>query len=314
MPVKFRDYYETLGVSRSAKDEDIKKAYRKLARKYHPDLNPNSKSSEDKFKELQEAYEVLGDPEKRAKYDQLGANWKNGSEFTPPPQWEGNIDFGEMFGRGGQPGQGGGFDRQGGSFSDFFESLFGGIPGGGGGSRTRGRAPEDAEAELQLPILDMHRGTTQKLTVNFGKSQKIIDVRIPPGARDDSKIRIAGGGPHGGDLYVRLKQKPDPDLTVKGDDTETIVEITPWEAALGTTIEVPTVDSRAETPVPAGVASGQRLRLRGKGLNIRGGGRGDHFVALKIVTPKPLSAEEKRLFEELQRVSHFKPRSTSKSE
>jgi DnaJ-class molecular chaperone len=309
MPVKFRDYYETLGVARSAKDEEIKKAHRKLARKYHPDLNPNNKGSEDRFKEIQEAYEVLGDPEKRAKYDQLGANWKNGSEFTPPPQWEGNIDFGEMFGRGGQPGQQGGFGRQGGSFSDFFESLFGGIPGGAAGSRTRAREPEDAEAELQLPILDMHRGTTQKLTVNFGKSQKVIDVRIPPGARDESKIRIAGGGPHGGDLYVRLKQKPDPYLTVKGDDTETVVEIAPWEAALGTTIEVPTVDGRAETPVPAGVASGQRLRLRGKGLNIRGGGRGDHFVALKIVTPKPLSGEEKRLFEELQRISHFKPRS-----
>jgi DnaJ-class molecular chaperone len=312
MPVKFRDYYETLGVSRSAKEEEIKKAHRKLARKYHPDLNPNNKGTEERFKEIQEAYEVLGDPEKRAKYDQLGANWKNGSEFTPPPQWEGNIDFGDMFNRGGQPGQGG-FGRQGGSFSDFFESLFGGIPGGGGGSRAHTRAPEDAEAELQLPILDMHRGTTQKLTVNFGKSQKVIDVRIPPGARDDSKIRIAGGGPHGGDLYVRLKQKLDPDLTVKGDDTETVVEIAPWEAALGTAIEVPTLDGRLETRVPAGVASGQRLRLRGQGLNIRGGGRGDHFVALKIVTPKPLSAEEKRLFEELQRVSHFKPRSSSQS-
>jgi len=318
MPVKFRDYYETLGVPRSAKDEEIKKAHRKLARKYHPDLNPNNKSSEEKFKEIQEAYEVLGDPEKRAKYDQLGANWKNGSEFTPPPQWEGNFDFGEMFGnRGGQPGQGGfggGRPGAGGSFSDFFESLFGGIPRGGGGPRTRATEPEDAEAELQLPLLDMHRGTTQKLTVNFGKSQKIIDVRIPPGARDDSKIRIAGGAAHGGDLYVRLKQKPDPLLTARGDDTETVVEITPWEAALGTAIEVPTLDGKFGTRVPPGVASGQRIRLREKGLNIRSGGRGDHFVVLKIVTPKPLSAEEKRLFEELQRVSNFKPRSSNHSQ
>jgi len=311
MAVKFRDYYETLGVARSAKDEDIKKAYRKLARKYHPDLNPNSKTSEDKFKELQEAYEVLGDPEKRSKYDQLGANWKNGSEFTPPPQWEGNIDFGEMFGGGGQ----GGFGRQGGSFSDFFETLFGGIPGGasGRGSRTRANAPADAETELSLPLSDMHRGTTQKLTVNFGKSQKVLDVRIPPGARDDSRIRIAGGGPDGGDLYVRLKQQPDPQWTVKGDDTESVVEITPWEAALGAAIEVPTLDGRAEIRVPPGVASGQRLRLRKQGLNIRGGGRGDHLVALKIVTPKPMTADEKRLFEELQRVSHFNPRTRSQT-
>jgi DnaJ-class molecular chaperone len=311
MAVKFRDYYVSLGVARGAKEEEIKKAYRKLARKYHPDLNPDNKQSEDKFKEIQEAYEVLSDPEKRGKYDQLGANWKNGSEFTPPPQWEGNVDFNEMFGGGAH----GGFGKQGGSFSDFFESLFGGIPGGasGTGARSRTHAPSDAETELELPLLDMHRGTTQKLTVSFGKSQKVIDVRIPPGARDDSRIRIGGGGPNGGDLYVRLKQQANPQLTVKGDDTETVVEIAPWEAALGTAIEVPTLDGRAETRVPPGVASGQRLRLRGQGLNIRGGGRGDHFVALKIVTPKQLTAEEKRLFEELQRVSKFNPRTISQT-
>ncbi|HLQ76652.1 MAG TPA: DnaJ C-terminal domain-containing protein [Terriglobia bacterium] len=310
MAVKFRDYYETLGMARGAKEEEIKKAYRKLARKYHPDLNPNSKQSEEKFKEIQEAYEVLGDSEKRAKYDQLGANWKNGSEFTPPPNWEGNIDFSNIFGGGGQ----GGFGQQGGSFSDFFESLFGGIPGGAAGSaRTRSRAPENAETELSLPLLDMHRGTTQKITLSFGRTQKTIDVRIPPGARDDSRIRVAGGGPNGGDLYVRLRQKPDAKFIVKGDDTETVVEITPWEAALGVAIEVPTLDGRAKTQVPPGVASGQRLRLRGQGLNIRGGGRGDHFVVLKIVTPKTLTPDEKRLFEELQRLSPFNPRTRSET-
>jgi len=316
MAVKFRDYYETLGVARNASDVEIKKAHRKLARKYHPDLNPNSKQSEEKFKEIQEAYEVLGDPGKRSKYDQLGANWKNGSEFTPPPQWEGNIDFGNIFGGGSH----GGFGQQGGSFSDFFEALFGGIPGADTrhtarprDTRTRARPPENAETELPLPLLDMHRGTTQKITVSFGDSQKTIDVRIPPGARDDSKIRIAGGGPNGGDLYVRLRQQPNPIFNVKGDDTETVVEITPWEAALGASIEVPTLDGRVETRVPPGIASGQRLRLRGQGLNIRGGGRGDHFAILKIVTPKPLSADEKRLFEELQRLSEFNPRTRSET-
>lgn len=318
MAVKFRDYYETLGVARTAKEDEIKKAHRKLARKYHPDLNPNNKQAESKFKEIQEAYDVLGDPEKRRKYDQLGANWKNGSEFTPPPQWEGGVNFNEMFGGGGpQGGFGGG---RSGSFSDFFETLFGGTAGGAGGpagagTRTRGRAAAaDAETELSLPLLEMHRGITQKLTVSFGQTQKTIDVRIPPGARDDSKIRIAGGGQNGGDLYVRLKQTPNPDFAVKGDDVETTVSITPWEAALGATIEVPTLEGKVEsTRIPPGVASGQRLRLRGQGLNIRGGGRGDHFIALKIVTPKPLTDEEKRLFEELQKVSQFNPRRVSKT-
>jgi curved DNA-binding protein len=304
MAVKFRDYYETLGVSRSASDEDIKKAYRKLARKYHPDLNPNNKQAEDKFKEVQEAYDVLGDKEKRSKYDQLGQNWKSGSDFTPPPNWQTDFDPSEIFGG---RGQGGGFGRTGaGGFSDFFEMLFGGA-GRGAGAQTRGMA-EDAETELTLPLLDMHRGTKRTLTVHFGRSQKTIDVRIPPGARHDSRIRIPGGGPNGGDLYIRLKQDPDSPFTVKGDDTEVEVDITPWEAALGAAIQVPTLDGAADIRVPPAVTAGQKLRLRGQGLNIRAGGRGDHFVKLRIAIPKKLSVEEKRLFEELQKVSTFNPR------
>src|SRR5215831_1186634 len=187
MAVKFRDYYETLGVTREAKEEEIKKSYRKLARKYHPDLNPNNKQAEDRFKEIQEAYEVLSDPEKRSKYDALGANWKSGSDFTPPPNWQGNFDFNEVFGGGrGMGGFSQGGFSQGGSFSDFFESLFGGIPRGAGGTRARHQAPADAETELTLPLVEMHRGTTKKLNVSFGQNQKILDVRIPPGARDES--------------------------------------------------------------------------------------------------------------------------------
>src|ERR1043166_8149209 len=164
MAVRFRDYYEILGVPRSAKDDEIKKTYRKLARKYHPDLNPNNKQSEEKFKEIQEAYEVLSDAEKRRRYDQLGANWKNGAEFTPPPNWggQGGIDLEDLFGRAGQ--------QRGGTFSDFFEILFGGMGGGGGfgtrtgtgsgGGRTRAGARQsrtDAETELWLPLEEMHR-------------------------------------------------------------------------------------------------------------------------------------------------------------
>jgi curved DNA-binding protein len=305
MAVKFRDYYETLGVSRTASDEDIKKAYRKLARKYHPDLNPNNKQAEEKFKEVQEAYDVLGDKEKRGKYDQLGQNWKSGSDFTPPPNWQTDFDPSEFFGRG-QPG---GFGRQTGpgGFSDFFEMLFGGA-GRHAGTQTRGGG-DDAETELALPLIDMHRGTTRTLTVHFGRSQKTLDVRIPPGARHDSRIRIPGGGPNGGDLYIRLKQDPDSAFQVTGDDTEVEVNISPWEAALGAAIHVPTLDGRAEIRIPPGVTAGQKLRLRGQGLNIRGGGRGDHFVKLRIAVPKKLSGDEKRLFEELKRVSTFNPRS-----
>lgn len=304
MPVKFRDYYETLGVPRGASEDEIKKAYRKLARKYHPDMNPDNKAAEDKFKEVQEAYEVLGDKEKRSRYDQLGQNWKGGSDFTPPPNWQPDFDPSEFFGRGDA---GGRFGRQGGgTFSDFFEMFFGGT-GRAAGTRPRG-AGQDAETELALPLIDMHRGTTQKLTVQVGRIRKTIDVRIPPGARNDSRIRIPGGGPNGGDLYIRLKQDPNSIFTVKGDDTEVEVEITPWEAALGAAIRVPTLDGRADIRVPPGVTSGQRLRLRSQGMNIRSGGRGDHFVKLKIAVPKTLSAEEKRLFEELKRVSTFNPR------
>jgi curved DNA-binding protein len=309
MPVKFRDYYETLGVSRTSTEDEIKKAYRKLARKYHPDLNPNNKQSEEKFKEIQEAYEVLSDADKRKRYDQLGHNWKNGAEFTPPPNWGGTGGFGgtinmeDIFERAGQ--------QRGTAFSDFFEMLFGGVRGGGPGAEPRARSPRGAaesETEMALPLEEMHRGTMKKLTVRMGNAEKTIDVRIPPGARDDSRIRIPGGGPNGGDLYVRLRQSPHSQFTVNGDSTETEVAITPWEAALGASIEVPTLDGKAEIRVPPGIASGQRLRLRAQGLNLRGGGRGDHFVRLKIVVPKELTDAERKLFEELAKVSRFRPR------
>src|SRR5262245_3222163 len=318
MPVKFRDYYEILGVPRAAKEEEIKKVYRKLARKYHPDLNPNNKQAEEKFKEVQEAYEVLSDPEKRQKFDQLGANWKNGADFTPPPNWgtgggfEGTINIDDLFSRGA------GGRRS--TFSDFFETLFGGVGGMGSPEaepgrrgRTAGRAPRatESETELSLPLEDMHRGTIRKLTVRLGAAEKTIDIRILPGAREDSRIRIPAGGPDGGDLYVRLRQQPHSQFTVKGDDTEVEVPITPWEAALGATVPVPTLDGTAEVRVPPGIASGQRLRLRGQGMNIRRGGRGDHFARLKIVLPKELTEAEKKLFQELSKVSKFRPRNGS---
>src|SRR5262245_6952211 len=303
MAVKFQDYYQILGVPRTASEADIKKAYRKLARKYHPDFNPNNKQAEDKFKQVQEAYEVLSDADKRKKYDQLGANYKNGAEFTPPPNWN-NMDFNDLFGQASR-----GRTRQAptggaGGFSDFFEALFGGMGG-------LGRQAGEAEAEMSLPLEEMHRGTTRRFAVRIGNTQKSIEVRIPPGARDDSRIRVPGGGLNGGDLFVRLKMESHPQFTVKGDDTEAEIAISPWEAALGVPVEVPTLDGKAEIRIPAGVGSGQKLRLKGQGLTMRGGGRGDHFVKIKIVLPKSLTDAEKRLFQELAKASHFNPRNGS---
>ena len=309
MAVKFKDYYETLEVGRNADDDAIKKAYRKLARKYHPDVNPDNKSAEEKFKDLQEAYEVLSDGDKRRRYDQLGANWKQGAEFTPPSGWQGggfqtDFDLGDILGNAGAGRRGG--------FSDFFETIFGQM----GAGRARGtnappragRSRPEVETELALPLEELHRGTTRRLNLQVNGRQKTVEVRIPPGARDGSRIRVPGGSVDGGDLYIRLKQASGSPYQVKGDSTEVEVAISPWEAALGATIDVPTLDGLETIKVPAGIGSGQRVRMRDKGLNVRGGGRGDHYVRLKIVVPKNLTDEESKHFEALAKSSTFNPR------
>jgi curved DNA-binding protein len=343
--VKFKDYYEILGVKRDASEEQIRQAYRKLARKHHPDLNPGDKAAEEKFKEINEANEVLSDPEKRKRYDQLGANWRDGAEFTPPPDWgQVNVDFGDLrdlFG-GGAAGASGG-TTGGGAFSDFFEMLFGGGRGSGPAesrrARTRGRG-QDAEAEMEISLEDAHRGGRHRITLQAMRacptcngtgmssgvvcttcrgsghvlSPKTIDVNIPPGARAGSVIKIpkqgqpGAGGAEPGDLFVKLQLKPHPTFAVTGDDLMSDLPITPSEAVLGTSVEVPTIDGKAEIKVPAGSQSGQRLRLRGQGLNKRGGGRGDLYVRLKIVVPTHPSGRERELYQELASVSHFKPR------
>jgi DnaJ-class molecular chaperone len=335
MSVKFKDYYEVLGVKRDASDEQIRQAYRKLARKYHPDVNPGDKVAEDKFKELNEANEVLSDPDKRKRYDQLGSNWKNGAEFTPPPGW-GRVnvqfdDLGSMFGGGG--------------FSDFFETLFGGGKTTGEtehrrrGTRSRAGRGQDAEAEMEISLEDAHGGGRHRITLQGtrpcsncgGKgtasggvvcpacrgagsvlSPRTIDVNIPPAAREGSVIKVSKHGQAGatepGDLYIKLKIKPHPIFTVSGDDISVEVPISASEAVLGATIEVPTIDGKAEVKIPPGSQGGQRLRLRGQGLNKRGGGRGDQYVRLKVMVPTHPTDREKELYRELSGASHFKPR------
>ena len=335
MAVKFRDYYEVLGIKRDATQDQIKQAYRKLARKLHPDVNPGDKSAEAKFKEINEANEVLSDTEKRKRYDQLGANWKDGAEFTPPQGWGGgNVDFSSVF--------------SGGGFSDFFEAFFGGGRGAERSSQSRGRSSrsrsargQDAEAEMALSLEDAHAGGRHRLSIQSVRicptcegtgiakgnacptcggsgqvlSPRSIDVKIPPGAREGAVIKVARqghpgmGGADAGDLFIRLQIKPHPIFSVTGDDDTTVeAPIAPWEAVLGATIEVPTLDGKAEMKVPAGSQSGQRLRLRGQGLNKRGGGRGDQYVRLKIVVPGHPTEKEKKLFQEMADAAHFNPR------
>jgi curved DNA-binding protein len=340
--VKYKDYYEILGVSRDAKKDEIRKAYRRLARKHHPDVNPGNKAAEEKFKDLQEAYAVLSDEEKRKRYDQLGSNWNSGADFAPPSGWE-NVrvhfgGFGDSFGRE----QAGG--AAGGSFSDFFEVLF----GGGLGQQRGGRAERDfsmrggdLEAEIVLTVQEAHKGTQRVLTLQsveacptcggsglknrqvcptcLGASSvrrpRRITANIPAGVRDGSVVRLPGKGEAGtgrgpaGDLLLRIKLQPDPLFTVVNDsDVQVEVPIAPWEAALGTKVRVPTLDGSVEVTVPPGAQGGQRLRLRGQGMSRRRGGRGDAYVRLNIVVPPKLTPRERELFSQLAAESKFDPR------
>lgn len=317
MSVKFKDYYEILGVARGAGQGEIQKAFRKLARECHPDVN-RQPGAEERFKEINEAYEVLKDPEKRKKYDMLGANWKAGQDFTPPPGWE-NVHF--EFGGNGQ-------DL--GDFSDFFASLFGGgqfggFPGMGGFSGRRGamrHRGRDHEAEIELSLEEIARGGRKKLEMRVpvhrpdGSSvmqTQSYDVAIPRGICEGSRIRLAGqggagaGGGAAGDLYLKVRLKPDPRFSVEGHDLRSTLPLAPWEAALGAEISVPTLDGSVTLSVPPGSQSGQSLRLRGAGLPGRSGA-GDLLVTLKIVVPKSLSPRERELFESLARESRFRPR------
>jgi DnaJ-class molecular chaperone len=335
MAVKFRDYYEVLGVPRTGAEADIRKAYRRLARKLHPDVNPGDKSAEEKFKELNEAYEVLSDTEKRWRYDALGANWKDGAEFTPPPRWQSSSgvnfrDFGDVFG--------GSADQNG--FSDFFESLFGRRGAGRAGATLRTRG-EDIEAEIALTLEDAHRGATRGLTIyatetcstcgGFGtkddktcptcggsgviRRPKSLDVTIPVGVRNGSVIRLAGQGEPGtrggspGDLLLRVRLEPHPRFRIVGeDDLELDLPVAPWEAALGASVPVPTLEGIVELTIRPSTQAGQRLRLRGQGVNRRSGGRSDLYAKLRIVIPPKLTPNEKGLFEKLAAESHFDAR------
>lgn len=321
MAVEYKDYYKILGVSKGATQDEVSKAFKKLARKYHPDLNPGDPKAEGKFKEANEAYEVLKDPEKRKLYDTLGPNWQQGQGFQPPPGYE-NVRF-HFGGAGGQ-------DFGGASgFSDFFETIFGGRGFGGGADfgggrefRQRPRRGQDSEAVYEISLEDAFRGGQQSITLSEHApgpdglprmNTKTLSVNVPPGIKDGQRIRLAGQGNPGasggpaGDLYLKIRLAPHPLFKVKDADLVYDLQLTPWEAALGATVRVPTLDGGVEMKIPAGIGSGKKLRLRGKGLGC-GGNRGDQLVRIMIQTPQNLSEEEQRLWQELARKSGFRPR------
>ncbi len=307
MSVQYKDYYEVLGVARDANDAAVKKAYRKLAREYHPDVN-KAPAAQERFQEISEAYEVLGDPEKRKRYDQLGANWKQGQDFTPPPGWE-NVHF--EFGGNGGAGQGFGFSG-GGGFSDFFESIFGTSMGGGGGFQSMegfGARPQRKthdETSLTISLEDAFLGGKKRIKLQSADgTSKTIDLNIPPGTRDGAKLRLRNQG-RNGDLLIHIHIAPHPRFKVLGSDLEMEVPVSPPEAVLGTTARLRLIDGRASLRIPPGTPSGRKFRLRGKGLKKPGGGRGDLYAVVRIAVPKTLSPEEKRLYEQLKGLARKK--------
>ena len=325
MPVQYKDYYEILGVPRGASDAEIKKSFRKLAREFHPDVARDKKRAEEKFKEINEAYEVLSDPAKRKKYDELGANWKSGADFRPPPGWEG-YPGGQTFRGRGTGDQEYEFQFGGTGFSDFFEQFFGSrMRGGAFGSRGRfaeetefAERGRDIEGDIMVTLEEAMRGSVRAVNVRrpVGRSVKTetYQVRIPPGVTEGQRLRVAGRGEAGssggaaGDLYLRVRLAKHPDFEVQDHNLIYEVELVPWEAVLGAEISVPTLDGRVNIKIPAGTQSGQKLRVRGRGLPTRNGPRGDLFVVTQIAVPAGVSDEEKKLWAQLAKESRFKPR------
>jgi curved DNA-binding protein len=311
--MKFRDYYEVMGLAKGASADEIKRAYRRLARKYHPDVSKEA-DAEERFKELGEAYEVLKDPEKREAYDRLGENWKQGEDFRPPPDW--GYEFHEA------P-QG---HTQEHDFSDFFESLFGGMAGARRGSAGGGRAGfrpagVDTSAEIELSLEEAFAGGTRTLTLGSveldaqghpQRRNRQLKVAIPAGVTDGQQIRLAGqgeaalGSKQRGDLYLTVKLAPHRYFRVQGRDIVLRLPVTPWEAALGESVRVPTLAGRVDLKLPKGSQSGRQLRLKGRGLP--GQPPGDQIVELVIETPPAATEADEALYRKMSEQMKLNPR------
>ena len=345
MSLQYKDYYAMLNVPRTASDADIKKAFRKLAREYHPDVAKDKKRAEEKFKEINEAYEVLGDATKRKRYDELGANWKSGSEFRPPPGWDGftggrtrtqsgpgKADFEFQFGGTG--------------FSDFFEQMFGARHAAGAGRSGRmaeedlSERGRDVEGDLMVTLEEAMRGAQRAVNVRHAvacdgcagtgrRGQRVCQtcagegrvaksetyqVKIPPGVAEGQRLRVAGRGEAGarggsaGDLILRVRLARHPDFEVEEHNLIYEAALAPWEAVLGAHISVPTLDGRVNIKIPPGTQNGQKLRVRGRGLPQRATGNGDLIVVARVEVPAQVTDGERALWEKLAHESKFKPR------
>jgi curved DNA-binding protein len=314
--MEFKDYYKILGVERSATQDEIKRAYRKLARKFHPDVNKEA-GAEAKFKETGEAYEVLKDPEKRAAYDELGANWKQGQDFRPPPNWDAGFEYSG----GGAQGH-----ADAAQFSDFFEQMFGGMRGGRGGggfgsNREYHAQGQDHHAKVEIDVRDAYAGAKRAITLRVPEvdaqghvavKNRTLNVTIPKGVREGQNIRLAGQGEPGmgkgtpGDLYLEVRFAPDPVFRVEGKDVTIDLPIAPWEAALGASVKVPTPEGPVMLKIPAGSTKGRTMRLKGRGLP--GSPPGDLHAVLKIVLPPADTDKAKDVYRDMERELPFNPR------
>lgn len=306
--MEYKDYYKVLGVARDAKEEDIKRAYRKLARKYHPDVSKEP-NAEEHFKEVQEAYEVLKDPKKREAYNHLGSNWQSGQEFRPPPGWQ-------SYAGGGNPFE----DAEGmDGFSDFFSSIFGGAGMHGGHQRGRAhmnRPGRDEYAKINVTLEDAYQGATKTIYLQDGNAHadtRTLKVSIPKGVISGQQLRLSQQGSPGmgnapaGDLYLEIMVQPHKIFSLQDRDVYLTLPIAPWEAALGAKIAVPTLGGKVEMKIAPGAQAGQKLRLKGRGLPMKSGA-GDQYVLLQIVTPPALTDNERALYEKMAQEMPFDPR------
>ena len=312
--MEYKDYYEIMGVKKDATQDEIKRAYRKLARKYHPDVSKEA-DAETKFKEVGEAYEVLKDPEKRSAYDQLGSQWQAGQDFHPPPGWDAGFEF--------SGGGEGGPDL--GGFSDFFESLYGRgfhrASQQAGSARDFRMRGDDHHAKVMVDLEDSYHGATRSITLQVSSldesgrvvtKPRTLKVRIPKGIRRGQQIRLAGqggagyGGGEAGDLYLEVDFNPRSHYRVEGADVYLDLPLAPWEAALGATVKVPTPAGAVDLKIPAGSQPGKKLRLKGRGIPARE--KGDLYVVLQITLPKAENESQRRIYEEMKQQFSFNPR------
>jgi curved DNA-binding protein len=316
--MEYRDYYKILGIQKTASDNDIKQAYRRLARKYHPDVSKEA-NAEEKFKDVQEAYEVLKDTEKRKAYDQLGANWKQGQEFRPPPGWDANTHFnrsrtGETFQES---------DMEG--FSDFFANIFGGAQqrrGRGQGFREFRQRGQDQHAKISITLEDAFHGTTRTIQMQMPEldangqmhhALRTIKVTIPAGAKSGQQLRLAKqgapgmGGGEAGDLYFEVDIEPHTMFSLKGSDVYLTLPVTPWEAALGSDVKIPTLGGQVGLKLAPNSQTGQKLRLKGRGMPGKPNA-GDQYAILQILTPPAQTDEQKQVYKQMAQIMPFNPR------